>query len=126
MRTFDSCLNNQSKAFRIVWIVIQYHNCCQSAWTNTVIILLYVYPIIDSTVRLVGGMTSEGITVTDVFSCKSDINAKVVRQKYCREVARVPPNTHVMVANVAWPDVYNITDSVSVVLSASSLVLRSS
>jgi hypothetical protein len=30
---------------------------------------------------LVGGMSSEGINVTVVFSCKSDINAKVVSQK---------------------------------------------
>ncbi len=147
MRTFDSCLNNQSKAFRIVWIVIQYHNCCQLAWTNTVIIELYVHPIIDSTARLVGGMTLEGINPTDVFRCKCEISAKVVRQeleqsrRQPQEIkvhtampfhfvlprgSASPSKTHVTVANVAWPDVCKITDSVSVVWSALSLLLRSS
>jgi hypothetical protein len=106
MRTFDSCLNNQSKAFKFVWIVIQYHNCCQLAWTNTVIIELHVHPIIDSTARLVGGMTSEGINVTDVFSCKFDINAKVVRQKVDTQSRRQPQEIKVFTAvpfHVALP-----------------------
>ena len=73
VRTFDSCLKNQSKAFRIVWIVIQYHNCNLSAWTNAFIIEHYSHPIVNSTARLAGRMTLKGINVTNIFSCKSDI-----------------------------------------------------